>query len=88
MRVTVTDTQGASASDVFDIVVGNVNDGPGQVAPLPAVQHATVGSLFSYTVPDGTFVDVDSGDTLTYTATLGGGMPLPAWLAFVPLTGI
>ena len=30
----------------------------------------------------GTFTDVDSGDTLTYAATLADGIALPAWLSF------
>ncbi len=29
-----------------------------------------------------TFSDVDVGDTLTYSATLADGTPLPSWLSF------
>ncbi|WP_338319776.1 DUF4082 domain-containing protein, partial [Bradyrhizobium ottawaense] len=32
--------------------------------------------------PAGTFTDVDSGDSLAYTATAADGSALPAWLAF------
>jgi hypothetical protein len=37
-------------------------------------------------VPAGTFIDPD-GDTLTLSATLVDGSPLPAWLTFNPATG-
>ncbi len=37
----------------------------------------------SYTIPTGRFTDVD-GNTLTYSATLADGSPLPSWLT---LTG-
>ena len=35
---------------------------------------------------DSSFTDVDTGDTLTYSATLVDGTALPAWLAFDRLT--
>ncbi|NJS13088.1 MAG: hypothetical protein HC789_23310, partial [Microcoleus sp. CSU_2_2] len=43
-------------------------------------------STFSYTFPANTFTDPDSGDKLTYTATLMDGSPLPNWLTFNPDT--
>lgn len=45
-------------------------------------QTDTVGNLFNYTFPDTTFIDDDGNNTLTYTATLSDGNPLPAWLNF------
>ena len=36
---------------------------------------------WSFQVPAGAFSDVDS-DTLSYTATLANGDPLPTWLSF------
>ena len=85
-------------SDVADDAVGNGNEAAPQAvsdytapnnAPTVAVaienQAATVGAAFSFTVPAGTFVDID-GDTLTYSATLGGGTALPAWLSFEAVT--
>lgn len=39
-------------------------------------------SAFSLLVPVGTFHDLDAGDSLTYTATLADGSPLPSWLTF------
>lgn len=46
----------------------------------------TVGHLFSYTVPDSTFIDDDGNNTLTYSATLSNGNPLPSGLHFDSLT--
>ena len=43
--------------------------------------------VFNYTIPDSTFIDDDGNNTLTYSATLGNGNPLPSWLSFAPATG-
>ncbi len=42
----------------------------------------TLGRFFSYTFPDSTFTDDDGNNTLTYTASLSDGSPLPSWLIF------
>jgi ELWxxDGT repeat protein len=47
-----------------------------------ADQTAAPGAYFSFAIPEGTFIDVDEGDTLVYAATLSGGAPLPSWLSF------
>jgi hypothetical protein len=44
------------------------------------------GQLCSYTVPDIAFIDDDGNNSLTYSATLSNGNPLPAWLQFDPAT--
>lgn len=49
-------------------------------------QTDSVGFNYSYTFPDSTFIDDDENDTLTYTATLSNGNPLPAWLSFETIT--
>ena len=36
----------------------------------------------SFTIPDNTFSDADSGDSLSYLATLKNGSELPSWLTF------
>ena len=51
-----------------------------------ADQAATVGSDFEYQVPADAFSDVNPDDTLQYSATLGDGSDLPAWLTFTPGT--
>jgi hypothetical protein len=52
---------------------------------IPALSIQT-GQLFSYTVPDSTFIDDDGNNTLTYSSTLSDGNPLPAWLSFDHVT--
>jgi hypothetical protein len=49
-------------------------------------QTDTVDHLFNFTVPDSTFIDDDGNNTLTYSATLSNGNPLPSWLSFNPAT--
>ncbi len=85
LRVTATDTGTLSASDVFTLTVTNVNEAPTVAVPL-ADQQATEDVPFSLIVPVSTFADVDAGDTLTYSATLAGGVTLPTWLSFNPVT--
>jgi len=51
-----------------------------------AAQDAMVGRMFHYTLPDSTIVDDDGHHTLTYTARLSNGSPLPGWLAFDTIT--
>ena len=49
-------------------------------------QTAPVDTPFSYTVPENTFADADTGDTLTYEAALSNSDPLPSWLTFTAAT--
>jgi hypothetical protein len=77
----VSDGELVSAFATVTITVNPVNDAP-EAATLTNVEwlarqaHALV-------IP--AFTDVD-GDELTYTATLGDGSALPAWLTFDPAT--
>jgi Ca2+-binding RTX toxin-like protein len=81
IKVTATDSAGATAETSFAVTVANVNDAP--VATVPAAdQPATEDSAFSYTLAPDTFTDVDAGDSLTLTATLADGTALPSWLSF------
>ncbi len=81
VTVVATDAGGLSASDAFDLTIGAVNDAPVVAAPL-ADQTGTEDTAFSYTVPAGTFTDVDNA-TLSYS--LGSGSP--AWLSINAATG-
>ncbi|MBI3771999.1 MAG: putative Ig domain-containing protein, partial [Gammaproteobacteria bacterium] len=81
VKVTATDLAGASVSDNFVVTVANTNDAP-TAAALIADQAATEDQAFSFTVPVNTFVDVDAGDSLIFTATNADGSALPSWLSF------
>ncbi|GKX46838.1 putative Ig domain-containing protein [Pectobacterium carotovorum] len=85
IRVTATDGSNASVSTTFGLTVTNVNDAPVVATPIPP-QNVTQGGGFNFTVPDSTFSDPD-GDTLTLSATLANGSPLPSWLRFDPTIG-
>jgi hypothetical protein len=50
-------------------------------------QSAIKGELFTFTIPDSTFIDDDGNNTLTYHAKLNSGAPLPAWLACDSISG-
>ncbi len=81
VRVTATDGIRATGFDDFMLTVVKVNDAP-TVAPPIADQSATQGVAFSFTLPAGSFADIDAGDALTYSATLASGAALPTWLSF------
>ncbi|PXF29262.1 hypothetical protein WH50_21760, partial [Pokkaliibacter plantistimulans] len=85
IRVTATDTSGASVSSTFSLTVANVNNAP--EAGAISDQRATEDAGFTFTVPANTFTDVDAGDTLTLSATLADGSALPSWLSFDASTG-
>uniref|UniRef100_UPI001F215B4A putative Ig domain-containing protein n=1 Tax=Pectobacterium versatile TaxID=2488639 RepID=UPI001F215B4A len=85
IKVTATDGSSASVSTTFGLTVTNVNDAPVVATPIPP-QSVAQGGGFNFTVPDGTFSDPD-GDTLTLSATLANGSPLPSWLRFDPTIG-
>jgi hypothetical protein len=50
-------------------------------------QTAIKGELFTFTIPDTTFIDDDGNNTLTYHAKLTNGNPLPVWLTFDTIAG-
>ena len=49
-----------------------------------ANQSAGINRLFSYSIPENTFIDDDGNNTLTYSASLTNGDALPVWLTFNP----
>ncbi|QMS76651.1 putative Ig domain-containing protein [Aeromonas veronii] len=85
IRVTATDSSNASVSSTFVLTVVNTNDAP--TAGSIANQSVTSGTPFSFSLPSGSFSDVDTGDRLTLSATLADGSALPGWLSFNPATG-
>ncbi|MDQ8203782.1 putative Ig domain-containing protein, partial [Pelagicoccus sp. SDUM812003] len=85
VTVTATDASGATVSDIFGISVANTNDGP--VATAIADQSIDRGEAFSLDVSS-SFSDADPGDSLSYSATMANGDPLPEWLTIDPSTGM
>jgi hypothetical protein len=81
LKVTATDIAGASVSSSFGLAIANTNDVP-IVQNAIADQNVIEDAVFSFIVPANTFSDVDLGDTLTYSAILTNGDPLPSWLTF------
>lgn len=77
---------GLLATQRLRLSVNNTNDAPEVGTPL-SNQRAVQNEPFSFTLPAGSFRDVDTGDVLTYAATLENGDPLPAWLRFDAQTG-
>ncbi|WP_374828237.1 N,N-dimethylformamidase beta subunit family domain-containing protein, partial [Mycoplana dimorpha] len=78
---TMRDSAGATATANLTITLHGANDAP-VLTTQTTNQNAVVGSAFSLVLPANTFTDVDSGDALTYSATLASGAALPGWLSF------
>ena len=81
VKVTATDGSGESVSDTFEIDVSGTNDAPTLENSI-ADQSATEDQAFSFTFAASTFGDIDSGDSVSYSATLANGDDLPSWLSF------
>jgi Ca2+-binding RTX toxin-like protein len=82
IEIEITANDGLSiVSTTFDLAVTNVNDAPTLVIDLPDA-NTNENEYLSFTLPEGSFNDVDAGDSLTYNATLSDGSALPAWLTF------
>ncbi|MGI9422429.1 MAG: cadherin-like domain-containing protein [Hyphomicrobiaceae bacterium] len=75
-----------SVPNTATITVTGDNDAP-TVAVTIADQEVAPGAAINLDV-SGAFADVDIGDTLTLSAQLPGGDPLPPWLNFNSATGV
>jgi Ca2+-binding RTX toxin-like protein len=84
---TIADSSGATGSAQVSMDITGVNDAPVSAIPL-ADQAATQNAVFSYQLPLDAFTDIDTGDTLTLSAKLADGQPLPGWLSFDATTQI
>ncbi|MBV2183037.1 MAG: putative Ig domain-containing protein, partial [Rhizobium sp.] len=87
VRLVATDQAGATSDATFSIAAANVNDAP-QVGSQLEDAAATEGVAFLYQLDADAFVDFDPGDSLTLSAVLAEGTPLPTWLAFDPQAGM
>ena len=82
----------AGPSSIYWIRVDGLIDSLKQTNYIPYVKHpipdqiAVRGQVFNYTVPDSTFIDDDGNNTLTLSAALTSGAPLPSWLSFDPVS--
>ncbi len=86
ISITVTASDGEqSVSDTFSIEVENTNDGPTVTASIEDLA-TDEDSEFSLDV-SGNFQDQDLGDTLSFSASLENGDPLPDWLSIDSQTG-
>ncbi len=85
LNVTATDDSSNRVTDTFTLEITNVNDAPELMTALNDAE-AVEGDTFTYDIAADTFSDIDAGDTLSYTATLANGDPLPGWLTFDPAT--
>jgi Ca2+-binding RTX toxin-like protein len=83
VQVSYTDGQGTTESltSAATAAVANVNDAP-VVNRAIADATGTAGQAMSITLAADTFRDIDAGDSLRLSATLGDGSALPSWLAF------
>lgn len=79
------DTLGASSLHSFHVTIQNTNDVP-EVGLLLANQRILEDAQFVYELPADSFIDIDVGDALTFSASLPNGDALPEWLSFTPQT--
>ncbi|MCE9680717.1 putative Ig domain-containing protein, partial [Shewanella sp. AS1] len=63
ITVTATDSQGATVTSTFNLVVNNVNDAP-VLDPIAQVSAKEDGSVVNGTI---TSTDIDANDTATYS---------------------
>lgn len=84
--LSIAEKQSVLAYPDFGVSPQRIGLSDGNQAPFlanPLVdQCATEDESFAFTMPEDTFSDVDVGDTLSYSARLADGLPLPAWLHF------
>lgn len=85
ITITVTDELGLAMSSAFELTVRSINDPP-TVASSILDQSATEDQLFLFAFDATTFVDIDPGDMLSYSAVLTDDKTLPGWLSFESAT--
>ena len=81
----IVDLSGASVAQTASVTIIGANDAPTRNG-FVANQVTEIDELFTLDVDDDLFTDIDSGDSLTITAALSNGDPLPSWLSFDPET--
>lgn len=79
----IQDPSAAQSTGTVTVTITGVNDVP-TVGTALNNQLLYRGTNFSYTLPIGSLVDLDTNDGLTYTPLLSDGSALPDWLGFDP----
>jgi hypothetical protein len=87
VTVTATDGNGNSSTARFHLTVLSGNNNAPFVDQGIADRTVAPNAAINFTVPSDAFADVDSGDTLTLSATEDGSASLPGWLTFDASTG-
>ncbi|MEM8690025.1 MAG: FecR domain-containing protein, partial [Pseudomonadota bacterium] len=82
----VEDEDGEVVTQTLTLTVDGVNDAPTEDVEVPD-QFLVQGGQVTVNVPLDAFDDLDTNDTLTLSATLENGDPLPAWLQFNVVAG-
>jgi len=81
----VVDELGASTAQTLTLTIVGQNDAPSRLGFIPNVTFG-LDEPFSFDADESIFFDVDNGDSLTFTATLTNGDPLPDFISFDPAT--
>ncbi|MEB3356732.1 MAG: cadherin-like domain-containing protein [Synechococcales bacterium] len=82
LTFTIADGAGNELGEtLFNFAINPTNDAPTPGTSIPD-QTIQEGISFSFSFPIETFVDVDAGDVLSYSAELADGSALPDWLNF------
>ena len=77
---------------IYWVAVDNLIDSLKLTNFAPYVRYSLQNQTFktgrsnTFTIPDSSFIDDDGNPTLTLTASLGNGNPLPDWLNFDPVS--
>ena len=82
----ISDGHGGTSSATATVTVTGTNDAP-TVEQQIGNQSTNEDAVYSYDA-SANFDDVDASDTLTYSAELSNGDPLPSWLSIDPTTGV
>ena len=80
-----TDSGGKTLSETFTVAITDVNEAPTVANAIPD-QTIAEDSALSFQFNSDVFADVDTDDSLSYTATLSDGNALPTWLSFDAVT--
>lgn len=84
VRITATDMGGLATNTSLSLQVVPTYQAATVAQTLPS-QALSAGSAWSYALPASLFSEAVVGDSLTYSATLADGSPLPTWLTFDPV---